>query len=81
MTLRRRELITLLGGAVAWPLAARAQQQTKPTIGWLTDALPPQDAIEAFRQGLAEIGFLEGRDPSCRLLGGAGEERTDHRHR
>jgi putative ABC transport system substrate-binding protein len=62
MTLRRRELITLLGGAVAWPLAARAQQQTKPTIGWLTDALPPQDAIEAFRQGLAEIGFLEGRD-------------------
>jgi putative ABC transport system substrate-binding protein len=50
-----------LGGAAAWPLAVNAQQ-TKPTIGWLTDALPPRDSIGAFRRGLAEIGFLEGRD-------------------
>ena len=60
--LRRREFIAGLGGAAAWPLVARAQQQTKPTVGWLTDALPPRDSIEAFRRGLAEIGFLEGRD-------------------
>jgi putative ABC transport system substrate-binding protein len=59
--LRRREFIAGLGGASAWPLAARAQQ-TKPTIGWLTDGLPPRDSIDAFRRGLAEIGFLEGRD-------------------
>ena len=61
--LRRREFIAGLGGAAvaAWPLAVNAQQ-TKPTIGWLTDALPPRDLIDAFRRGLAEIGFLEGRD-------------------
>ena len=60
--LRRRELIAALGGAAAWPLAVSAQQPTKPTIGWLSDALPPRDSIEAFRRGLAEIGLLEGRD-------------------
>jgi putative ABC transport system substrate-binding protein len=60
--LRRREFIAGLGGAAAWPLVARAQQQTKPTVGWLTDALPPRDFIDAFRRGLAEMGFLEGRD-------------------
>ena len=60
--LRRREVIVGLGGAAAaWPLAVSAQQ-TKPTIGWLTDALPPRDVIDAFRRGLAEIGFLDGRD-------------------
>src|SRR5215471_19088898 len=59
--LRRREFIAGLGGAAALPLALSAQQ-TKPTIGWLTDALPPRDVIDAFRRGLAEIGFLEGRD-------------------
>jgi putative ABC transport system substrate-binding protein len=60
--LRRREFIAGLGGAAAvWPPAVNAQQ-TKPTIGWLPDALPPRDVIDAFRRGLAEIGFLEGRD-------------------
>jgi putative ABC transport system substrate-binding protein len=60
----RREFITLLGGAAAWPLMATAQQQTKPTIGWLDNrpGIPPPDVIEAFRRGLAENGFLEGRD-------------------
>jgi putative ABC transport system substrate-binding protein len=62
--LRRREFIAALGGAAALPLAARAQQQTKPTIGWLSTrpGVPPRDTIDAFRRGLAEIGFLEGRD-------------------
>ena len=63
--LRRREFIAGLGGAAAaWPLAATAQQQTKPTIGWLDNrpGLPPPDVIEPFRRGLAENGFLEGRD-------------------
>ena len=61
--LRRREFIAGLGGAAAsWPLALRAQQQTKPTIGWLyTQPGGPTNVI-AFRRGLAEIGFLEGRD-------------------
>jgi putative ABC transport system substrate-binding protein len=66
--LRRREFIAALGGAAAaWPLAVSAQQ-TKPTIGWLTDALPLRDSIEAFRRGLAEIGFLEGRDVTVDLV-------------
>jgi putative ABC transport system substrate-binding protein len=62
--LRRREFIAGLGGVVAWPLAARAQQQSKPTIGWLSTQpgeLPRRNS-DAFRRGLAEIGFLEGRD-------------------
>ena len=60
----RREFITLLGGAAAWPLVARAQQQTKPTIGWLDirPGVPSRDYIDGFRRGLAEIGFVEGRD-------------------
>src|SRR6516164_3975145 len=60
--LRRRDFIAGLGGAAAvWPLATHAQQQTKPTIGWL-NTTPGRSTIDAFRQGLAEIGFLEGRD-------------------
>ena len=63
MSLRRREFIAGLGGAVAWPLAASAQQQTKPIIGWLDRPSGlPRDVFEGFRRGLAEIGLLEGRD-------------------
>jgi putative ABC transport system substrate-binding protein len=61
--MRRREFIAGLGGTAAWPLLVRAQQQTKPVIGYLVFApgrLP--EAIEAFRRGLAEVGFSEGRD-------------------
>ena len=61
--LRRREFIAGLGGAAAWPLAVNAQQ-TKPTIGWLDirPGVPSRDYIDRFRRGLAEIGFVEGRD-------------------
>ena len=61
--LRRREFIAGLGGAAAWPVASSAQQQ-KPIIGWLntTPGVQLRSTIDAFRRGLAEIGFLEGRD-------------------
>jgi putative tryptophan/tyrosine transport system substrate-binding protein len=61
--MKRREFIAGVGSAVAWPLAARAQQSALPTIGWL-DPQTPRDIIDGIRQGLAEIGFAEGRNVS-----------------
>src|SRR5205823_14205396 len=60
---KRRDFITLLGGAMAWPFTAQAEQAPPPVIGFINPASPVElaERVTAFRNGLAELGFVEGR--------------------
>jgi putative ABC transport system substrate-binding protein len=74
--IRRREVITLLGGAAAWPLVARAQQRALPMVGVLGNG--SREAIEfpssAFLQGLDDAGYLVGRDVAIEYRWGDGQQ-------
>ena len=62
--MRRREFITLLGGAATWPLAAIAQQAAVPVVGVLNSTAPfgRTHLLTAFQQGIRETGYIEGRN-------------------
>ena len=60
--MKRRAFIAVLGGAAAWPVVGRAQQQPMPVVGFLDSRSPDSlmDRLRGFRQGLKDIGYVEG---------------------
>jgi putative ABC transport system substrate-binding protein len=73
---RRREFIAALGGAAAWPITARGQQPAMPVVGYITDGLRVSNssAIDAFRDGLKEMGFVEGQNLTIEWRWAEGDE-------
>jgi putative tryptophan/tyrosine transport system substrate-binding protein len=73
--MRRREFIALIGGAAAWPLAARAQQAAMPVVGFVRSEsiADATNLVTAFRQGLKEAGFVEGQNVTVEYRSGEGQ--------
>jgi putative ABC transport system substrate-binding protein len=69
--MRRREFVSLIGGAVAWPIAARAQQPAMPVVGFLHSGSPGPFAsfVAAFHQGLGEAGYIEDKNVRMNTAG------------
>jgi putative ABC transport system substrate-binding protein len=75
--MRRRDLIALAGGAIAWPYVVRAQQPTKVyRIFWVSTESQPDPFLDGFREGLRERGYLEGRDVVFELHYASGDPDT-----
>ena len=73
--MRRREFITLLGGAAAWPLAAQGQQLGKRyRIGVLSPEAPPPGLLEAFEEGLRELGYVQRENVNFEVMNAGGDD-------